>query len=192
MKISTNETTQNSFDFSRQQKISDTLKNSSLPGSKNGTLKSDGYSSEKVDNDHINILRKEAIDANTNSIAKSIRSSVETLYKASEALESMEKHLNDVVKYFPPYPPENEDRINYLKKFNALKKQLDQVITGPKQHDDVTIINLELDLPEISTLATNKEIGQYKGKIDSAKEMIQNKHDAIVTDSNKIKGFLLG
>ncbi len=192
MKINSNETTQNSFDFSHQRKLSVTDKDASLPYKRYEAPETDGHSSEKVDKEHIKILKKEAIDASTNSIARSIRASVETMYKASEALESMEQHLNGVVKYFPPYPPGNEDRINYLNKFNALKKQLDQLAIGANAHNGIASVELNLDLPEISTIATNDEINQYKARIDSAKKIINDKHESIVTDSKMIKDFLLG
>jgi len=62
--------------------------------------------------------KKEVTDAAING-----RSTRDQLEKADAVLDEMSSQLT-VVKNFPPFPPDNEERVQYLNSLDALKKQL--------------------------------------------------------------------
>lgn len=62
-----------------------------------------------------------------NETAKVIRGADQSLEQMNEYVQQMKANLNNIVKMFPPYPPGSEDRIKFLRSFNAFRKMIDQL-----------------------------------------------------------------
>lgn len=62
-----------------------------------------------------------------NDTAKTIRTADKALEHTNEYVEQMKASLNAIVKQYPPYPPGSEERVSYLRSFNAFRRLIDQL-----------------------------------------------------------------
>jgi hypothetical protein len=66
-----------------------------------------------------------------NSVVKSIRIADQAMAEIGANIEQMESEVQMFVKQYPPYPPGNEERLQILNRFAALRKQIDRLTFPP-------------------------------------------------------------
>lgn len=69
----------------------------------------------------------QAIKLRLNELAERIRG----LEKREDVLEELKSNLNQINKFFPPYPPGSEERVKFLKSFVAFRVLIDRLTTSP-------------------------------------------------------------
>ena len=126
---------------------------------------------QKASNDDDRAVRVESrfvsagladIDANNvsrNTLAKVVREVDTTMENMEHYIDDMKKHLMAIVKNYPPFPLNSEDRANLLRSFVSIRKVIEH-LTYPPDHTHNTTIE-----------ATHRE------KIDTPDESLRKRHD---------------
>lgn len=66
-----------------------------------------------------------------NDFAKSIRATDTALGKVSELLDRMRAPLKTIVKNYPPFPADSQDRKNLLMEYVSLRKEIEKLMVPP-------------------------------------------------------------
>lgn len=106
-----------------------------------------------------------------NLIAKNIRSSSESLSKASDVVEGLKENLGKIIKNYPPFPQDSQERKEILMSYVSLRKEIIHM-TFPPPPAPVYEKNTSLweklgytatggiasSIPDISPAATDAEV----------------------------------
>lgn len=82
--------------------------------------------------DRIQLSHLEKLNAESQEVAVDIRKVNQSMEVIGSHLSDMQTTLDQLVKIYPPYPPESTERIEALRQFNALRNMIDQ-LTLPDQ-----------------------------------------------------------
>lgn len=82
-------------------------------------------------------------------VAKQVKDTRNTLQQANSVLGEL-ADSTQMVKNFPPFPPGNDQRLNYLKGINGLRKELDALTYPPQANPNAPIFYpRSSDLPDL-------------------------------------------
>jgi hypothetical protein len=136
--------------------------------------------------ERIQLSRLEAKNSKTQQIAQQIRQTNQTIDTIDSHLSEMRAKLEQIVKIYPPYPPDSVERIEALRQFSALRKMIDQVIRSTEAGDIPSVLfatesgsntvepdRSDLDIPDISTNATDKQISGALERTVAAQATLQ-------------------
>lgn len=107
--------------------------------------------------------------------AQSIRDANQALVMADTQLRNMEERVR-VVKNYPPFPPGNEQRMEYINSINGLRRQLEAMTIPPVQSGvEPVFYPRETDLPELDPVTASDAdvasfgvgLGDARAKLDS-------------------------
>ena len=73
----------------------------------------------------------EQMHAHLNQLAKGVRETNESVNKATEQVDAMKNSLQVVLKNFPPFPVDSEERNNRLMEYTSLRKELLSLMVPP-------------------------------------------------------------
>jgi hypothetical protein len=82
-------------------------------------------------NGDFSIQKLEKVNSIISNVAESIRTADDTMESIKQTLKSMEAELYEIKKQYPPFPPGSNERVEYLKRFSALRRQIDALAFGP-------------------------------------------------------------
>ncbi len=102
-----------------------------------------------------------------NDLAGSIRSEGETLKKVNDFVERMKERLSEIVKNYPPFPLDNPERMEMLKSFTALRKEIERMTFPPEEKHMP-------ELPVVTQKSTNDELNGTIKTLDNAAGVINN------------------
>jgi hypothetical protein len=90
----------------------------------------DSESIKTPSQDRIRFNTLEKTNAEHQQIAKQIRRVNETVEAIGAHLSQMRSALEQIVKIYPPYPPESTERIEALRQFSGIRNMIDQLTTA--------------------------------------------------------------
>ena len=73
----------------------------------------------------------EQMHSRLNDLVKGVRQSNEELNKAAEQVSQMQSGLMSIVKNFPPYPIESQERRDLLMSYMSLRKEIESMMVPP-------------------------------------------------------------
>ena len=73
----------------------------------------------------------EQMHSRLNDLVKGVRQSNEELNKAAEQVSQMQSGLMSIVKNFPPYPIETQERRDLLMSYMSLRKEIESLMVPP-------------------------------------------------------------
>ena len=73
----------------------------------------------------------EQMHAHLNQLAKGIRETNESINKATEQVDAMKSSLQVIIKNFPPFSIDSEERIDRLMEYTSLRKELLSLMIPP-------------------------------------------------------------
>lgn len=114
-----------------------------------------------------------------NDLARSIRSEGETLNKVNEFVERMKERLGEIVKNYPPFPLDNPDRMEMLKSFTALRKEIERMTFPPEEK------HLP-ELPLVTQKSTNEELSGTIKILDNAARAINDSRESLGLTAREI------
>ena len=114
-----------------------------------------------------------------NDLARSIRSEGETLSKVNEFVERMKEHLGEIVKNYPPFPVDNPERMEMLKSFTALRKEIERMTFPPEEK------HLP-ELPVVTQKSTNEELSGTINVLDNAATAINDSLESLGSEVSEI------
>jgi hypothetical protein len=66
-----------------------------------------------------------------NTLATNLRKTKEGLESSAEMVDQMKGPLNQIIKQFPPYGPESQERMELLMTYNGLQKEIKALMVPP-------------------------------------------------------------
>ncbi len=144
--------------------------------------------------DRIQLINLENTNSQSQQLAQQIRDVDQAMQAIDGHLSEMQAKLEQIVKIYPPYPPENAERIESLSQFSALRKIIEQLTPSDPHHDlqlgmDHSPLHweqIDLDIPEISTHASDQEIVNALDKTVEAHAIFKARRQSFVTHANRI------
>jgi len=116
------------------------------PARKFGTSKSIGSPKEgasewaQVNQSSSAFDNLQAINSILNSVAMSIRIADTAMEKIKTYIDQMKEQLGRIIKNYPPFPPGSEERVRFLRSFNTLRQQIDQLNISPDDEGALRIV----------------------------------------------------
>ena len=83
----------------------------------------------------------QAINSILNSVAMSIRIADTAMEKIKTYIDQMKEQLGRIIKNYPPFPPGSEERVSFLRSFNTLRRQIDQLNFSPNDEGALRIMS---------------------------------------------------
>jgi hypothetical protein len=133
-----------------------------------------------------------------NQIAKSIRTSSDSLATVSEVIGGMKENLGKIIKNYPPFPQDSAERKELLMSYISLRKEiLNMTFPPPPQpvYEKNTTLweklgytdkgSITPSVPDLSSTATDTEVqaaSKILGELGSAVSSAQNELIGFVTD----------
>ncbi len=114
-----------------------------------------------------------------NDLARNIRSEGKTLKKVNEFVERMKERLGEIVKNYPPFPLDNPERMEMLKSFTALRKEIERMTFPPEEK------HLP-ELPVVTQKATNEELSGTIKILDNAAGAINDSLESLGLTAREI------
>lgn len=82
----------------------------------------------RLSNEAVDVANIQEAKNSLNDTAKSIRLTDQVMHQINEEyISQMKANLNAIIKQYPPFPPGSEERVSYLRGFNAFRKLIDQL-----------------------------------------------------------------
>jgi len=78
------------------------------------------------------LARLQRINDQQNQAASQIRSDDQQLHQSDQILGQMKRVLTDIIKYYPPYPAGEPERVKFLRSFSSMRKQIEQMTIPPE------------------------------------------------------------
>lgn len=85
----------------------------------------------KTELSHFAKNRIHQFNAEFGSVLKSVRIADHAMEKTQANIEQMESDIQSFMKMYPPYPPGSEERVELLKKYAGLRRDIEQ-LTMPR------------------------------------------------------------
>ena len=166
----------------------DPLNDRTTVASNNQTIdpKSDKAASDVVkgpSQDRIKMSMQQGAKARFEDLSRQIHLLDQTMGTIDTQLGEMRASLENIVKQYPPYPPESAERIENLRRFSTLRKIIDQ-LTIPRQVDGLEKMpkdqepyfgNDGLSIPEIGPDANDDQILEAFNKVKVAQSAHQQR-----------------
>ena len=143
--------------------------------------------------DRIRMSIQENAKERFRDLSQQVHSIDRTMSTLDRHLGDMRKSLEKIVKQYPPYPPESAERIENLRRFNALRKIIEQ-LTFPHKENDPDIITENrnqvvgpdaISLPEIGPKAEDGQIAALLEKVKGAQYSHRQKHQRFIAEANE-------
>lgn len=168
----------------------------------NITSRKSSEGTNALSSDRILYNKIESANDQSLAVARKIRAVDKTMAQVEEKVNDMHTFLEGVVKAYPPYPPGSSERVEAMRKFAALRKQIDQLMYPPPD-DEVSTLpvngggkseggpwrlsgDMDLKLPELAADAGDSELNDALDSLGKAYEALQRQHKAFIEDANHI------
>ncbi|MBJ6751687.1 hypothetical protein [Geomonas anaerohicana] len=106
-----------------------------------------------------------------NSAAASIRETDKAAQELGQKIDKMKEPLETIVKNFPPFAPQDKERMKLLRAYTALRKEIDQLTFPPPP--SVVEARKQVPLPEpLAMNADDSQIADHVDKLDAAAQSL--------------------
>ena len=141
--------------------------------------KTEHKSDELTENDLI-LNRLNLLKSDLNGMAKSIRNSNKTMEIVEKHIDGMTNQLETIVKNYPPFPLESEERKSYLRNYSSIRKLIDKLTIPSIENfvpEAITKKN-KPNIPELAPTSTDNEIAASLEQLENIKAVLkQNRED---------------
>lgn len=147
--------------------------------------KPDGF----VENDLI-LNRLNLLKSDLKGVAKNIRSSDNTMETAEKHVDNMKNQLGKIVKNYPPFPQESQERKTILRNYSSIRKTIDKLTFPPREDfipETITWQNTFQEkfskknrpsIPKLAPTSTDSEVSASLEKLKTVKaDLQQNRTD---------------
>jgi hypothetical protein len=119
--------------------------------------------------------------------ARTVRQTGEVLNQARELVSKLKQQLG-MVKNYPPFPPGNEARVQYLKSIEGLRKELEAVSVPPMQDGQQVVIYPKSDKYAAldAGTASNTDLMALNATLDQTQANIQHAQAGVQGQAQKI------
>jgi flagellin-like hook-associated protein FlgL len=117
--------------YDRTGKAMDTLAQQLTTGKKINVSKDDPVIWAKSQQDSIAFKGLQRVNDDLSYVATSVRNADAAMGTINEYVEQMKAQLDAIIKNYPPYPSGSQERVRFLRMFNGLRTQIDQLSAPP-------------------------------------------------------------
>jgi len=114
--------------------------------------------------------------------ADRIREKDRVLEKLGQKVGALKAPLQAIVKQYPPFGPEDKERIKFLKQFNGLRKQIDAV-TFPRPQDGAAQEAPAPLPPLLPTSVSDSQINDHLKDLDVTGAALDRQRAALASDA---------
>jgi hypothetical protein len=112
-------------------------------------------------------LKDDAVQA-----ARSIRDAGKAIADADNLASQMRQKVQ-VVKNYPPFPPGNQDRMNFINSIEGLRKQLEALQVPPVERENGPVFYpKESNLPVLDVLASDAKVEEFGQAVEAVQRRI--------------------
>ena len=152
------------------------------------------------------------INEQQNRAATQIRNDDQQLQQPDQVLGQMKRVLSDIIKYYPPYPAGEPERVKFLRSFSSMRKQIEQMTIPPEstwkgkmpgemppqtaaiQVGDgsnasaaaVPGVATTFNIPDLADAADNGQIEATLNQIDAAQAMIADRRATLAEQAPSV------
>jgi len=163
-------------------------------------------------------VQLQSINDQQSRVASQIRGDDQQLRQSDQLLGQMKRVLSDIIKYYPPYPAGETERVKFLRSFSAMRQQIEQLTIPPEetwkggmpgdslpQSETIQAENpsggaaaavvpgvaTTFDIPELPDMVDNAPIETTLNRIENARATIAGRRAAIAeqVSINQSEGY---
>ena len=123
----------------------DNLTSHTIPGQQSDGSNDDPGGRAGIAKGTLEFDRLTARDDRARTVAATIRTLDGTMEKAGTTVDAMKRDLEVIVKNFPPYPPNSEERVKLLRSYAGLRAEIDRLTVPPEVTAQTIAQRKELD-----------------------------------------------
>ena len=117
-----------------------------------------------------------------NTAAAAIRDTDRAAHALSQKIDALKAPLQAIVKNFPPFSAEDKERVELLRTYTSLRKEIDQLTLPPPPA--VLEARREVALPEpLPVGADDSQIADHVDKLDATAAALDRLRDGIAADT---------
>ena len=137
--------------------------------------KSDGFAENDLTLNRLNLLKSDL-----NGMAKKIQNSNKTIDIVEKHVDDIKNQLETIVKNYPPFPLESQERRSNLRNYSSIRKLIDK-LTIPSVENFIPGAVTEknrLNIPEVVSTDTDNELAASLKELENVKTVLkQNRKD---------------
>ncbi|MBU5638035.1 hypothetical protein KOM00_14995 [Geomonas sp. Red69] len=122
-----------------------------------------------------------------NSAAAAIRESDKAAQDLGQKIDKLKEPLETIVKNFPPFAPQDKERVKLLRTYTALRKEIDQLTFPPPPSVVEDRKPVALPAP-LGMNADDSQIADHVDKLDATAQSLQTMRAAIAADTAAFLG----
>jgi len=154
----------------------------SLPGAVRGSVDVSlpGIQNSQLEAQHGRFSGLAAAKDVSAHVAQSVREVGKALERADTLVKELSRDVK-LVKNYPPFPPGNEQRQNFINSINGLRRQLEALSIPPVEPGvEPVFYPRETDLPELDpATASDADVAAFSGKLEVVKANIGEGFEAL-------------
>jgi len=117
-----------------------------------------------------------------NSVAAAIRDTDRAARELGQKIDRMKEPLQAIVKNFPPFAPQDQERVKLLMSYTAIRKEIDQLTLPPPP--SVVEARRQVVLPEpLGMDADDSQIADHLDKLDATAQSLTALRGEIAADT---------
>lgn len=173
--INTINTHQAQFSFNRVDTAADPVVRQTSAGKNIDTPQNDPVPLQKPEASRVALGQRQTINSSLNNAAVSIRTADRTMETIGKHISSMKSQLEIIVKNYPPFPPDSDERIRALRSYSAFRKEIDALTIPPP-----------LNIPVLADTAADAEVSAALKSLDTAQAALNQRRAVLSMDWAKI------
>ena len=137
--------------------------------------KSDKFTENDLILNRLNLLKSDL-----KGMAKSIQNSNKGMEIVEQHVDDMQNQLETIVKNYPPFPLESQERISNLKNYSSIRKLIDKLTIPSVEEFIPEAITKKngLQIPEIGLTDTDSKLAASLKELENVKmELKENRND---------------
>ena len=145
--------------------------------------KSDEFTENDLMLNRLNLLKSDL-----NGMAKNIQNSNKSIEIVEEHVDDMQNQLETIVKNYPPFPLESQERISNLKNYSSIRKLIDKLTIPPVEEfipEAITKKN-KPNIPELAPTSTDNEIAASLEQLENVKTVLKQNRENLKDEADAL------
>lgn len=117
-----------------------------------------------------------------NALAGAVRQSDRALQSLSQKIDALKAPLDAIVKNFPPFAPQDQERLKLLREYSSLRKEIDRLTLPPPPEIAQPRRGPELP-PALSLGSDDSQIADHLAKLDATRAAVEDQRAALAADT---------
>jgi hypothetical protein len=94
----------------------------------------------KLSDEAVDVANLQEAKSSLADRARNIRIADQSMQQINDYIDQMKANLDAIVKQYPPYPPGSEERVSFLRSFNAFRRLIDRLSFQPENQGGTAIL----------------------------------------------------